>query len=124
MFRIILLLILLVSFSSEVFGRFYFKNSRQKFMTLPIELVNNLVIIKVQINASDTLKFLLDTGVKTSVLTELFPDQKLNLDYQGYVNILGLGGQDTIKAKLSPNNKIQIEDIEGTNFNILSISRT
>ena len=90
-------------------------------MVLPIDLVNNLIVIKLQINDSDTLKFLLDTGVKTSVLTELFPDQPLDLDYQGYVNVLGLGGKDTIRAKFSTNNKIKIGGIEGIKFNLLSI---
>ena len=123
MFRILLLMVLWLGIIPMLFGHFYFKNSRKKFMTLPIELVNNLVIIKVQINGSDTLKFILDTGVKTSILTELFPDQDLNLSYQGYINVLGLGGQDTIKAKLSTNNKIEIDAIEGIGFNLLSIVR-
>lgn len=121
MCRIIFLISLVLGFSPEVFGRFYFKNNRQKVMSLPIELVNNLIILKVRINDSDTLKFLLDTGVKTSVLTELFPEQHVNLEYQGYVSILGLGGKDTIRAKLSTNNKIQIAGIESRRFNLLSI---
>ena len=39
-------------------------------VTIPFEIYNNLIIIDVLFNRSLPLKFVLDTGVRTTVLTE------------------------------------------------------
>ena len=39
-------------------------------VTIPFEIYNNLIVIDVLLNRSLPLKFVLDTGVRTAVLTE------------------------------------------------------
>ena len=120
MYKIIFIfLFYLVFFNTS--GQFHFKNKNRNHLTFPIEIINNLIVVKLQINHSDTLRFLLDTGVKTTILTETFPENNISIHYKGYVNVLGLGGSDTIRAKLSSNNQIDLPGIQGIHRNILSI---
>jgi hypothetical protein len=44
---------------------------KQKSMSLPFRTVNNLILIPVQINDSDTLQFIFDTGLENSIICEL-----------------------------------------------------
>ncbi len=120
MYKISFILIFYIVFFNTS-AQFHFKNKNRNHITFPIDIINNLIVIKLQINNSDTLRFLLDTGVKTTILTETFPENNISIRYNGYVNILGLGGSDTIKAKLSSNNQISLPGIEGIHINILSI---
>jgi len=48
-----------------------FVNSTQKSVSFPFKFINNLIILPVVINDSDTLQFILDTGVSRSIMTEL-----------------------------------------------------
>ena len=65
---------------------FLFDNPKKKSITINFKLSNNLVIIPVAINNSDTLNFILDTGVKSPIITELPFVNKLNLNYLQPIN--------------------------------------
>ena len=47
----------------------------------PIEIYNNLIVVPVILNHQLPLKFILDTGVRTSILTEKAYSDILNLPY-------------------------------------------
>ena len=59
---------------------FVFDNPKKKSITFNFKSSNNLVIIPVAINNSDTLNFILDTGVRYPIITELPFVNKLNLN--------------------------------------------
>ena len=46
-----------------------FQNPRNQHISLPFKLVHNLIIVPVTINGSDTLNFIVDTGVSNTMLT-------------------------------------------------------
>jgi len=60
---------------------------------IPFEIYNNLIIIDVLLNKSLPLKFVLDTGVRTTVLTEKSLTDVLNLKYNRKKTIPGAGGE-------------------------------
>lgn len=88
-------------------------------ITMPFELINNLIVLPVRINDSDTLKFVLDTGAGRTIITELGVDQSFNIQYTGEIDLRGLGSKGSIPALISNGNKIFLEGIEGDNHSVV-----
>ena len=51
--------------------KMHFENAKTKKMVLPFKLVHNLIVLPGFINGSDTLNFILDTGVSHTMITSL-----------------------------------------------------
>jgi membrane-associated protease RseP (regulator of RpoE activity) len=81
--------------------------------------VNNLIIIPLFINGSDTLHFVLDTGVQTALLTNIDNGKILNINGVRTVQIRGLGDGEPIEAYQSHGNQFQMSDILGVNIDML-----
>ncbi len=90
---------------------FLFENPRKKRITIDFKSASNLIIIPVTINESDTLNFILDTGVRYPIITELPFVNKLNLNYLMPIQIKGLGEGEQLTAYRSGNNKMSIEGL-------------
>src|SRR6185295_10499429 len=65
---------------------------------IPIEIYNNLIIVPVVLNGKLPLKFILDTGVRTTILTEKAFSDFLHLTYARKYTIAGPGGVKVIDA--------------------------
>lgn len=96
-------------------NRFEFQNSGQKSVTFKFKSASNLIIIPVQINDSDTLNFILDTGVRFPIITELPYVNKLNLNLLHPVDIKGLGEGESLTAYRSGNNTMKIDGLVAWN---------
>lgn len=90
---------------------FVFDNPRKKSITINFKTSSNLIIIPVTINNSDTLNFILDTGVSYPIITELPFVNKLNLNFLQPIKIKGLGEGEQLTAYRSGNNTIQIQGL-------------
>ncbi|HEX7583793.1 MAG TPA: aspartyl protease family protein [Prolixibacteraceae bacterium] len=90
---------------------FVFDNPRKKSITISFKSSSNLIIIPVAINNSDTLNFILDTGVKYPIITELPFVNKLNLNYLQPINVKGLGEGEQLTAYRSGNNTISLNGL-------------
>jgi len=97
----------------------YFPDTTQKLVTFKFKLINNLVVIPVKINNSDTLFFILDSGIKPTLITDLGADQTLPLKYARETAIRGLGHGADLKVIQSVNNTIEISDAVGHAINLL-----
>jgi hypothetical protein len=73
---------------------------------IPFEMVGKYVVVKVRINDSSPLRFILDSGVRRTIVTELFPEDNLSLVYDDQRQIQGLGQGLTLDAAESKSNKI------------------
>jgi hypothetical protein len=82
--------------AQEVLG-FSLAEGKQK-VSIPIQIQNNLVIVPVVLNGQLPLKFILDTGVRTSILTEKIYSDILNLSYSRRYSIAGPGGEKLVEA--------------------------
>ncbi|MEM9895929.1 MAG: aspartyl protease family protein [Bacteroidota bacterium] len=87
---------------------------------IPFELHNNLIVIPIKINKFITLKFILDTGVETAILTEKLYGDILRLNYQREITIKGPGIQDSVEAYLATGATFSLPgDVIGQNMNLL-----
>ncbi|MBN1819917.1 MAG: aspartyl protease family protein [Prolixibacteraceae bacterium] len=100
---------------------FFFNDPHKKSVSIKFKSTSNLIIIPVTINDSDTLNFILDTGVKYPIITELPFVNKLDLNYLMPVEIKGLGEGQTLTAYRSGNNKIKIEGLVANNQEVQMI---
>ena len=107
------------SVKRERYNGFSFERPNKKFLTLKFKLVNNLIVIPVRINGSDTLHFILDSGVENMLITELNIGDKLQVDYIKEVQLSGLGAGETLLAYASPNNNFNISGIIGHHQDLL-----
>src|SRR5690606_32180170 len=76
---------------------------------IPFKLVNNLPIVEVEVNGTK-LSFILDTGVKSTILFSLEEADSVQLHNTSSVMLQGLGAGGTVEALKSLNNKIQLGD--------------
>ncbi|MCS7018924.1 MAG: aspartyl protease family protein [Cytophagales bacterium] len=82
----------------------YWMHPKAKSVTIPFRLANNLMIIPVSINGSDSLRFIVDTGVKTPLITSLNVSDSLQFSNARKIKIRGLGAGDDLEALLSYGN--------------------
>jgi hypothetical protein len=95
----------------------YFTSKRKK-ITIPIKLVHNLIIIPVQINNSKPLNFILDSGVKNTLITKLYYSDSLNINSANKIPIQGLGKGHEIEALHSEKNELFMPGIHGINHQV------
>src|SRR5688572_30515261 len=87
--------------AQQVLG-FALEQGRKK-ARIPIEINNNLVVIPVVLNGQLPLKFILDTGVRTAILTEKIFSDILNLTYSRKYSVGGPGGKKLVEAFVTNN---------------------
>jgi hypothetical protein len=87
------------AFSQNTFGLSIHKN--RKYITIPFQLYNNLIVVKITYNNFLTLNFILDTGVRSAILTDSKMALLMNPKYVRPVKIGGLGGENEIDALIA-----------------------
>lgn len=120
--QIFISFILLITQSSDGFGQFNafsFSNESKQMERLEFDLIHNLIILPVFINESDTLRFVLDSGIQNTMITDLSPGDSVQLSFGREINISGLGEGEAIRAIHSWGNTIRIGSMVGNNQDIL-----
>ncbi|MFV0591537.1 MAG: aspartyl protease family protein [Draconibacterium sp.] len=100
---------------------FLFDDPRDKHITIKFKSASNLIIIPVNINDSDTLNFILDTGVRFPIITELPFVNKLNLNYMMPVKVKGLDDGEGLTAYRSGGNTMHIDGLTARNQEVQMI---
>ncbi|WP_276495806.1 aspartyl protease family protein [Pontibacter litorisediminis] len=95
----------------------YLTTNRNK-ITLPFKLVHNLIVLPVRINNSEPLNFILDSGVKNTLITQLYFSDSLDLNGSNKIKIRGLGEGHTIEALHSTGNNMYMPGIKGENHTV------
>ena len=83
------------------------RGEKQKRTVVPFKLVNNLVVIPIFVNGSDTLNFILDTGVNATLVTSLDGVDSLMLPNTTRIELSGLGDGEPIVAIKALNNVVE-----------------
>ncbi|GGK67157.1 hypothetical protein GCM10011405_13910 [Rufibacter glacialis] len=86
---------------------------------IPFKLVHNLVIIPIQINNSQPLNFVVDTGVDRTLLMEIGAFDTITLNNIERLYLRGLGKGAGIEAILSWGNRLNFSGIEARNQRVL-----
>jgi predicted aspartyl protease len=106
-----------VAISEEKFG--YHLTKKRRLTKIPFEFHANLIIVPVKVNNSDTLHFILDTGVSSILLTDYAVAQKLGLKSIRKVKIAGAGEGNEVEAGIVIDNTIRIGDMIGYRQNLV-----
>ena len=97
----------------------HFKKSKAKRVNIRFEMINNLMIVPVFINGSDTLKFILDTGVSHTMITSLNNEPGISFNYAREIELFGLGSGREVKAFHSFGNVLELPGVQGFNHNVI-----
>jgi hypothetical protein len=103
--------------SEEKYG--YFLDKKHKTARIPFELHSNLILLYAKINDTDSLRFILDTGVSSIIITDpyiLKPD-KLRLTRK--VNLTGAGEGKSISAHVAIDNRFSMGRLRANHQNIV-----
>lgn len=87
---------------AQVFHRgFRMTNKRAKRVTIPFELQSNLIILPVRVNDGEELKFILDTGVRTAILTNGLYVEGVPQVNDRMITLMGAGNEGEVSAYVS-----------------------
>ncbi|WP_247235931.1 aspartyl protease family protein [Telluribacter sp. SYSU D00476] len=92
---------------------------QRKSVRVPFKLHANLVIVPVQINNSDTLHFILDSGVSTIIVTDPEIAKFVDKGYTRTVTIDGVGNEASRKATVSIGNTFRMPHIQAFDQNLV-----
>lgn len=91
----------------------------KKKVQIPIEIHNNLVVVRVILNDAIPLKFIIDTGVRTAILTQKSFSDILQLTYSRKYTIAGPGGENLIDAYVANNVSLTLAGVVGKGHALL-----
>lgn len=83
-------------------------NRQSQITSLPFEMVGTYVVVTVHINTSTPLRFILDSGLSNTMITEVGPADSLSLHFSDKVRIKGLGAGRTVEALVSHGNTLEV----------------
>lgn len=92
---------------------------KDKRVEIPFELINNLVVIEASLNGSSPMKFILDTGVGTTLISSLPPGEEIYLPNSRVVSLTGLGEGESVEAIYTNNNTFSLSRVEAENLEVL-----
>lgn len=108
----VLLIFLLIT--STLFGQSTFEfSAKKKSVKIPFNLVSNLVIIPVKVNGIE-LSFLLDTGVKETILFNVSKVDSLALNDAEVFHVKG-ANDILVTALKSKGNVVEVNEIQSSN---------
>ena len=82
---------------------------------IPFRSVNNLILIPVLLDNLIPLEFLLDTGVRTPILTDRVYSDVLNINYDRVLSLKGAGEANDVHAYVASNVKMLLPNVQVTN---------
>ena len=98
-----------------------FKNNRKR-VEIPFEWQCNLIVVPIRINGSDTLNFILDTGVGMNLITDPKVASSLGLKYVKKIDIVGAGEGDALEANVAIGNQIYMSGVRATGQSVVALS--
>lgn len=101
---------------------FTIKDGKNKAQ-IPIELHNNLIVVPVVLNGMLPLKFIVDTGVRTAILTQKTFTDILNLTYSRKYSIAGPGGENIVDAYITNNVSLDLPGVSGKGHALLVLDQ-
>lgn len=118
---ILFLLVFKMALSSVAQGNFRFSDNKKESVNAPFSLVNNMIVISAEVNGK-RLSFLLDTGIKTSMLFNLKVVDSVELRNIEMIKLRGLGEGNSINAMKSHGNYFKLKDIINPDMSLYFIT--
>ena len=107
--------ILCFTVPSEVSGQKigYYIDKNKKRAYVPFKLYNNLVVVPVILNNRLSLNFVVDTGVRSSIITDRVITDMLDLTYDRKITISGPGDYTVLEAYVVTQVELAMEGVHG-----------
>lgn len=121
MIRYFLILIFCIAIQENSYGQelgFAIADGKKR-IDIPIQIQNNLVVVPVILNDVLPLKFIVDTGVRTAILTQKAFSDILQLPYGRKYSISGPGGEKLIDAYVTNNVSLSLPGVTGKGHALL-----
>lgn len=112
---------LLSEAQEKKFG-FHFIQKRRS-TRIPFGLHANLIIVPARINNSDTLHFIVDTGVSSTIITDPSITPYINSEFVRTIQLDGVGKDSTLEAQVSVGNTLQVGDALTYNHNLVVLQK-
>ncbi|MEZ0609707.1 aspartyl protease family protein [Fibrella sp. WM1] len=97
---------------------FYLAGGRS-FTRLPFQLHSNLILVKMQVNNSDTLNFILDTGVSNTIITDPKALNRQRLQLSRKVKLSGVGEGAQLTASIAIDNELSMGHMRASHQNLV-----
>ncbi|MHB9056685.1 MAG: aspartyl protease family protein [Paludibacteraceae bacterium] len=94
----------------------------KRVASIPFRMAGSYILIETSINGSTTLNFVLDTGLKGTMITGIHSEDSVSLPQGKIVSIRGLGLNDSIQAYQSRNNLLKIGNLKFPDKDILVLT--
>lgn len=102
-YTLLFILVIIIGFSTNVAGQAFgysFKKERKKQVKLKFEKVNNLIILPFKLNDSTEVKFIVDTGVRHTLITKKSYLDSLGLHFGKKFRLVGADKESFVEAQL------------------------
>src|SRR4051812_6079942 len=93
-----LIAVFLLSFHLQAEPKLYSFDTKKTEVTFPFKLFNNLIVVDVRINDSRTLKFIFDSGCKSTIIIHPKWLDSFDIPYHQKVYFSGLGYKDSVET--------------------------
>lgn len=91
----------------------------RRVCTIPIQIVNNLILLPVRNHSGLPLTFILDTGVATPILLYQSLQNTFEYRYQRTVTVRGLGKDEALEAQALSGVSLDIGALQGRNLEMI-----
>lgn len=97
----------------------YFLKGNRRSTRIPFEFHSNLIIVKLQINKSDTLNFILDTGVSNTIVTDPLALKHQPLKLTRKMKLSGVGEGSSLSAIVAIDNELSMGIMRAMHQNLI-----
>ncbi|MFB9294956.1 aspartyl protease family protein [Persicitalea jodogahamensis] len=106
---------------NDIFG--FHLIQKRRSARIPFELHANLIIVPAVINNSDTLHFILDTGVSNTIVTDTAVAKYLNSEFVRTIRLDGVGSDSTLEAEVSIGNTLRVGYARINDHNLIVLKK-
>lgn len=121
-YRLMLIFCLLLAEPIALLGQentgFRILNQRKE-AEIPFQAINNLIVVSVLLDNLIPLNFLVDTGVRTAILTDRFYSDLLSINYDRKLSIRGAGNRLFVEAYIARDVAFKISDVQAEGQSML-----
>lgn len=97
----------------------FFIAGNRTWTRIPFQLHSNLIIVPVRINESDTLHFILDTGVSNTIITDPSAFRKQPLRLTRKIKLTGAGEGGNLTASVAIDNRLNMGGLKASHHNLV-----
>lgn len=101
----------------------YYLAKGRSVTRIPFQLHSNLIIVPVKINDSDSLFFILDTGVSATIITDPDALRRQSLKLTRKVKLTGAGEGEQLSALVAIDNQISMGDMQARHQNVVILEK-